>query len=202
MTRLPGNKNEKGNTIVEFVLVTALVLVPMLLGGMVVGFNLIRSIQANQINRDSGHMYARGVDFSTSSGAGNRAVLAYMAPRLATTSGTGVVILSEFQYVGPTTCKNCNNTGHAVFLQQLSVGNPSLLRSHFGTVPSGSMKQDGSGMVINPYTDPGVQADGILSVISLSDGDLVYLAETYFSSTDFDIAGFLTPSGVYARAIF
>ena len=58
-------KRQKGSMLVEFVLVMALVMVPLLLGTMVVGFNLIRSIQVNQINRDAGHMYARGVDFSS-----------------------------------------------------------------------------------------------------------------------------------------
>ena len=204
MTRLPRrrNRSRRGNTIIEFVLVTALVLLPLLMGGMVIGFNLIRAIQANQVNRDSGHMYARGVDFSTTTGAGNRDVLTYMAPRLAGSSGTGVVVLSEFQYVGPNTCKNCANTGHAVFLQQLTIGNSALMSSHFGTLPAGSMKQDGTGTVINPYTDPAVQADGILGVLPMTDGDLAYVSETYFSSTDFDIAGFLSPSGIYCRAIF
>jgi hypothetical protein len=202
MTRRPQRRNRGGNTIIEFVLVTSLVLIPLLMGGMVVGFNLIRAIQANQLNRDAGHMFARGVDFSTVSGAGNRAVLTYMAPRLSTSSGTGALILSGFQYVGPNTCNKCANLGHAVFLQQLTIGNASLLSSHFGTVPAGSMKQDGSGIVINPYTDTSVQADGILGALSMNDGDLAYVSETYYSSTDFDIAGFLSPSGVYCRAIF
>ena len=176
------------------------------MGSLVIGFNLIRAIQANQVNRDSGHMFARGVDFSTSTGAGNRAVLAYMAPRLAFTPPTGVVILSAIQYVGPNTCNQCPNEYHAVFLQQLTIGNPALLNSYFGTVPPGSMKPDGSGNVANPYTDTSVQADAIIGVLQMvlptDDGETAYVSETYFSSTDFDIPGFLPPSGVYCRAIF
>ena len=51
MTRQPRrpNRSRSGNTIIEFVLVTALVLLPLLMGGMVIGFNLIRAIQANQV---------------------------------------------------------------------------------------------------------------------------------------------------------
>jgi hypothetical protein len=208
MTRLSRKRNRSGTTIIEFVLVTALVLVPLLMGSLIIGFNLIRAIQANQVNRDSGHMFARGVDFSTTTGAGNRAVLTYMAPRLAFSPPTGVVILAAIQYVGPNTCDQCPNEYHAVFLQQLMIGNPALLNSYFGTVQAGSMKTDGTGTVKNPYTDTSVQADAILSVIpivdgvSMSDGEVAYVSETYFSSTDFDIAGYLAPSGVYCRAIF
>ena len=208
MTRLLKRRNRSGTTIIEFVLITALVLIPLLMGSLVVGFNLIRAIQANQINRDSGHMFARGVDFSTSTGAGNRAVLTYMAPRLAFSPPTGVVILSAIQYVGPNTCNQCPNEYHAVFLQQLMIGNSALLNSYFGTVAAGSMTNDGTGTVKNPYTDTSVQADAILNVIpivdgvSMGDGEIAYTSETYFSSTDFDIAGFLPPSGVYCRAIF
>jgi len=64
------------------------------------------------------------------------------------------------------------------------------------------MKQDATGTEINPYTDPAVQANAILGVLPMNDGDLAYVSETYFSSTDFDISGFLSPTGVYCRAIF
>lgn len=165
-------------------------------------FNLIRAIQANQMNRIPGTCTLVEWISRQITGAGKRDVLTYMAPRLAGSSGTGIVVLSEFQYVGPNTCKNCANTGNSVFLQQLTIGNSALMSSHFGAVPAGSMNQDGTGTVINPYTDPAVQANGILGVLPMTDGDLAYVSETYFSSTDFDIAGFLSPSGIYCRAIF
>lgn len=198
-------RKTKGTTIIEFVLTTALVLAPLLLGCMVIGFNLIRAIQANQVNRDAGHMFARGVDFSTSAGgAGNRAVLTYMAPRLAdaSTAGTGLVILSAIEFIGPDTCTNCANLNHAVFTRQLRIGNAALFQSSFGTVPSGSLLADGSGAVRNPLTDIAVRADRVLGVLTMNDGDVAYMSETYFSSTDFDLSGFLRNSGVYCRAIF
>jgi hypothetical protein len=209
--RPPLNKKRKrnGTTIIEFVLVTTLILVPLLLGTMVVGFNIIRNMQVHQVSRDAGHMFARGVDFSTTSGAGNRAILTYLAPRLADSSsaGTGVVIFSSIEYVGATTCNKCVNEGHAVFTRQLTIGNSALFFSKFGTVPTGSMATDGSGTVTNPFTDPAVLADGILAVLNvdgytMNDSQIAYVSETYFTSTDFDIKGFLKPSAVYARAIF
>jgi len=208
---------QNGTTIIEFVLVTALVLGPLLLGAMVVGFNIIRVIHVNQVNRDAGHMFARGVNFSTSNtGLGNRAVLTMLSPRLgnSSSSGTGMLVLSAIQYVGPNTCSNCANLNHAVFVRQLIIGNSSLSSSHFGTVPISSMATDaqgtvdGTGTVKSPYSDLAVRADAILAAIPpvdgiiMNDGDTAYVSETYFTSTDFDIKGFLTSSSLYARAIF
>lgn len=207
MFKHPLLKNkQKGTTIIEFVLVTALVLVPLLLGTMVVGFNIIRDIQAHQITRDAGHMFARGVDFSTANGAGNRAVLTYLSPRLAvsTPAGTGTLILASFEYIGKTTCTGCKNQYHAVFTRQIPIGNASLFASKFGTVPAASMAADGSGTVTNPLTDPAVIADGVLALLggSMNDGQIAYVSETYYTSVDFNIGSFLQPGAVYARAIF
>src|SRR5271157_576493 len=105
-------KGQKGSMIVEFVLVMALIMVPLLLGLMVVGFNLIRSIQVNQVNRDAGHMFARGVDFSSDpNGLIDRAILFQMAPQLQITTSSGLenMILSAIEYIGPNTCSSCAN---------------------------------------------------------------------------------------------
>ena len=57
-------KTQGGQEIIEFALV-ALLFVPLFLGSFVVGMNLIRSIQANQLCRDLTDMYIHGADFST-----------------------------------------------------------------------------------------------------------------------------------------
>src|ERR1039458_439111 len=198
-------ERQKGSLFVEFVLVVSLVMVPLLLGTMVVGFNLIRSIQVNQINRDAGHMFARGVDFSSdSNGLVDRSILFQMAPRLqvATSAGTGVLILSAIEYIGATTCSGCSNLNHAVFTQQIILGNAALFPSRFGTVSATSMIADGSGTVINPLTDTTVRADALLTLLSMTDNDVAYVSETFYSSTDLGIPGYMNASGVYARAIF
>ena len=59
------NSRRKGASTIEFVLVSSLFLVPLLLGLFSVGFGLIRNMQGVQLTRDVGHMWARGVDFST-----------------------------------------------------------------------------------------------------------------------------------------
>jgi hypothetical protein len=202
---------EKGTSILEFVLVAALVMVPLLLGTLVVGFNLVRLLQVNQLNRDAGHMFARGVDFSATTGAGNRAILVQLSPRLSNSSnqGTGAVILSSVEFIGPNTCTNCANLNHAVFTKQVVIGNSGLRSSVLGAVPTASFATDGSGNVKNPLNDTAVRADGIANLIpsldgnpSLDDGQMAFVAETCFTSADFDIQHFLTPSQVYSRGIF
>lgn len=198
-------KRQKGSLFVEFVLVVALVMVPLLLGTMVVGFNLIRSIQVNQVNRDAGHMYARGVDFSSdTNGLIDRSILFQMAPQLniTTSSGMEVLILSSIEYIGSTTCTSCANLNHAVFTNQIILGNSALRASDFGTVSASSMASDGTGNVTSPTTDTTVRADAILNILPMADGQIAYVSETYYNSTDLNLPGYMNASGVYARAIF
>lgn len=198
-------KTPRGGMLVEASLVLSFIIVPLLLGVSTYGFNIVRAIQANQINRDAGHMFARGVDFTGDvNGLVNRSILFKMAPALQTTtsSGTADLILSMVQYLNSaTTCPTpCNNLGHVVFVQQIALGNSALHASAFGTVPAGSMGTDGK--VTNRFTDTAVRADGVLNYLVMSDGDTTYISETYFSTADLAIPGFPSPVGTYARAFF
>lgn len=195
--------------LVEAALVISLVLVPLLLGVSVYGLNLVRILQANQINRDAGHMFARGLDLSgDANGLVNQAVLTQMAPVLQSTSGTGVLILSEVEYVGPQTCTGCANAGKTVFTRQIVIGNKTIHASIFGTVPAASMKTDGSGMVLNPLTDGNAVATNVSNYITLIDvsdvtngGYYGFISETYLSSA-LSIPGFPSPAIISARAFF
>jgi hypothetical protein len=203
--RRPGRGNPRGNVLVEAALVISLVFIPLALGIAVIGLNIIRVIQVNQINRDTGHMFARGVDFSGSTnGLVNQGIIFQMAPALKTTtsSGTAVLILSSVEYLDSTTsCPNpCNNLGHVVFLQQITLGNAALQASSFGTAPAASLNTDGT--VKNPTTDTNVRADGVLTYLTMSDGDVAYVSETFFSSADLARSAFFSPVGTYARAFF
>ena len=60
---MPHYKHRKrGSATVEFVLVGAFVLVPLVLGLMSVGFALSRSLQVVQMTRDVGRMQVRGME--------------------------------------------------------------------------------------------------------------------------------------------
>ena len=139
-------KKLRGVAIVEFSFVM-LVLVPLLLGTAVIGVNMVRSLQTIQLGRDAGHMYARGVDFST---IANQTILASIGGGvgLSTTPNTGsaVVILSSLTYDDKATCLSdglptdaggnpigCTNLGSWVFTQRLVIGNSTLRGSNFGS---------------------------------------------------------------------
>jgi len=131
---------ERGTALVEFVLCVGLLWLPLFLGATQFGFNLIQSLQVTEVCRDSGHMYAYGINFSQSS---NQYLLASFSPMLnidpTGVGGTSVVILSTVQYVTTAECtaggytSTCPNVGQLVFTNQQIVGNSSLHASLFGT---------------------------------------------------------------------
>lgn len=157
----------------EFALV-ALLLIPTFLGSFIVGMNLIRSIQTNQVCRDLTDMYIHGADFSTYA-------MQTMAQRLAqglnlqigssfagnsnsnaNNTGNGLVTVSQIMYVGSTTdpncvavgAGNCTNANSFVFAQQIVFGNGTLANSitqSLGT-PTGATLTN-SGIVLNNVTD-------------------------------------------------
>ena len=189
---------KRGSTIIEFVLTTSLIYVPLLLGTMVIGLNVIRAIQVNQVNRDAGHMFARGVDFMAPS---NRAMLLHLASGLNITDhgGDGVIILSTILHVGQDECPDgCANLGYDVITRRITIGNASIRQSRYGTPAN----IDANGNVLNYLNDASARANGFSSVMTLQGGDVAYVAESYFISPDFDIPGFMEDTGVAAHAVF
>jgi len=87
-------KRRSGVAIVEFSL-ALIVLVPLLLGTLVYGFRLIRSLQMEQIVRDLGHMFIRGVDFRPAN-PGPTLIAKTLAQGFdLSATGTSVVVLSR-----------------------------------------------------------------------------------------------------------
>jgi len=131
---------EHGGTLMEFVICVGLLWLPIFLGAVQFGLNLIQSIQVTQVCRDSGHMYAYGINFSQSS---NQYLLASFSPMLnidpTGAGGSSVVILSTVQYVTAAQCvaggytSTCPNYGLLVFTNQQIIGNSGLHASLFGT---------------------------------------------------------------------
>jgi hypothetical protein len=133
-----------GHEILEFAL-TAVLLVPLFMGGFVVGINLIRGIQASHVTRDLADMYIHGADFSDE---GIQAV----AQRLATgmnlqlgsgtnsagdnlgSTGRGIIWISKIMWVGGTSDPNCQgalpatctNANKFVFVERIRFGNGTL----------------------------------------------------------------------------
>jgi hypothetical protein len=193
-TLRPGNEMEKpsrrGSSLLEFVLAASFVFLPLLAGTATVGMSMVRSIEVVALNRDAGHMFAEGVDFSQQ---GNRNILLKIAGNLGITDsgGNGVIILSEIDGTGLNT---------AVCARQFVVGNAALRASSFVN-PNPSLI-DASGAVTN-LNDPSVNAAAFTaSVMPMNAGDVAYLAETYVSTAGYDWTGFLTGTGIYSKSIF
>jgi hypothetical protein len=164
---------QSGQEILEFGLV-AVLLVPMFIGTFVVGMNLVRSIQTNQVCRDLCSMYIHGGDFSTYP-------LQQEAQRLAQglnlqigasfsgnqqsnvgNAGNGLVTVTQIMWIGSTTSSNCIAVGAAnctnassfVYTQQIQFGNGTLTNSNTDSLGSPvAATMNSSGVVQNYVTD-------------------------------------------------
>jgi hypothetical protein len=147
-------RTQSGQEIMEFGL-SAVLLVPMLIGAFVVGMNLIRSIQCNQVARDLDSMYIHGGDFSTYPMQQEAAKLAqglnlqvgssFTGSEQSNTGngGNGLVTVSQIMWIGgPTSAScvavggsaNCTNQNSFVFTQQIQFGNGTLANANTVTV--------------------------------------------------------------------
>jgi len=219
---------------VEFALV-AVLLVPMLIGAFVVGMNLIRRIQCNQVCRGLDSVYIHGGDFSTyplqqeaqrlaqglnlqigGSFAGNQ-------QSNAANAGNGLVTVTQIMWIGSTTSANCvavtaakcTNANSFVYTQQIQFGNGTLANSStvtLGQCPAAIMNT--SGVVQDYVTNAQAQIAGSAqanlqslwqvgngTTTPLTDGQVVYIVETYFQSPDLSV-GSLSGNGVFARYFF
>jgi hypothetical protein len=194
------SRQRRGNAIVELGLL-AMPLVVMLMGTVVVGLNLGRSIQAGQINRDAGSMYVRGVDFSADF---NRNILIRLAQGLglSATGGKGIVIFSKVTWIPSATCvalslNPCNSNKH-VIVQRLTLGDTSLRTSALGT-PAPTLI-DGKGYLSNYMIN--TTAIATFPYMQLGVNEYAYVVESYFSSPDFDLPGFMEGTGVYNISVY
>jgi len=177
----------RGSTMLEFVLAGIFVLVPLTLGATTVGMTLARSIHVFEFNRNAGRLFSRGVDFSQPS---NRALLLRLANGLniADQGGDGVVILTGVL---------CTPTGQAVATRRYVIGNASLRSSSYAN----PTKIDENGTVDYEH-DGGANLNSLLTALPMSPGETAYLVETYYSSAEYDWAGFLQGKGIYTMGVF
>jgi hypothetical protein len=216
------SRRQRGNEIIEFGLY-AVFIVPLFLWVFVTGMNLLRMIQTNQICRDIGNLYIHGVDFTTypaeqiaqrlaqgyglNVGGGFSAGVTHMYNNDGN-SGTGWVVLSQIRFVGASSCVGVNpcNSNKYVYTQRIDFGNSSLqfngttVASAIGT-PTATI--NASGMVQNWLTDPAAVATNFGNFVQtpLTDGQVMYVAETFFGSPDLGISAY-PAGGVYSRTFF
>ena len=204
-----------GSAAVEFVLVAAFFLVPLVLGLMSMGFTLSRSLQVAQLTRDVGRMVVRGVDFSAQAnqdlitGSAARPDMPVLARGLGMagnggnatggTSGNGVLVMSNLTRVS-NTC-SCNNAGHIVLSRRVVVGNKTLFTSTFGTPSAGIVDTD-TGVVSDYTNDATARADNFSNVLNLASGELAYMVEARFNFPELAIPGILPNPGVSWVSVF
>ena len=211
-------KVRRGVAVMEFTL-SLLFLIPLLLGVLIFGFKLIRSLEMTQVTRDLGAMYLRGVDFRN---AGAQQTAQNLAQDYnLTATGTSVVILSRVKLITAADCtaanavpplvagSACVNQGKFVFTEQLIVGNPTAGSSGFGTPPV----QPATCTPLGPGTpcvktvtvkDQGrtTGAQTTSFVMVLKAGEFAYVAEMVNLTPELNIPGLSGGPQVYARAIF
>ena len=204
------SNRRKGNTVVEFALVSVF-LVPLLLGTVNVGLTLGRSIQVNQVCRDAGHMYVRQVDFSKPQ---NQNVIQRLGDNIglnvsSPSSSKGVVVLTRILYMGATDCAGaglsvgaCPNYRTPVITQRIVMGKSSLRASDFGTPSSNLITSNGDILPVNYATQSSCRASVIGNLLTMADGDTAYIAETYFEAPEWKFPGSYELTGTYSRAIY
>jgi hypothetical protein len=194
-------KRERGSALIEFCL-SSLLWLPLLLGTWLFGSTLIQAIQVAQLSRDSGHMFARGVDFTNPQ---NAALLGRLSTVLTTSPGTyaGAIVLSEIRLVNSTDCaaanmKVCPNDGKYVFIKLFMFGNTSYAQTRLGN-PGLNWLQNGNDIQPTSYlSDPALVATNFSTYLTFSPA---YASEVTLAAPSIGWAQFNNTES-YARTFF
>jgi hypothetical protein len=198
-------KKQKGTALIEFALSTLLIF-PLMVGVVIIGYNLGRSVHVMQVCRDVGSMFVRGVDFSATA---NQDLVVRLAQGMGMTrtGGNGVIFLSKVRYIPASACTGivgaCNSDKYVV-IQRLTIGNTAMSPAQNSRLgPAGAVTVDAYGNVANSLIDPNaVIAPVFTGIMTLAANEFAYVTEAYFLSLDLTDIGAGAGNGVYARAVF
>lgn len=200
----------------EFALVGVFFLTPLFYGTIALGINLGRSLQAIQLSRDVGHMYAQGINFAQS---GAQAIAKQLAPEMDfSSSGNAIIILSQVITVYQVDCdaaamtNSCGNKTNQVFINRLTIGNTGLMSSRYGTpsdmnsngdIPAATYLNSSSARVNSLFATE-LNNAGFTNAQSLpqDQGDVKWVVEVWFSTPSISPLNNIGSGGVYARSIF
>ena len=205
--RQTSKKRERGSASLEFCL-TSLIWLPLLLGLLLFGFAMIQALQVSQLSRDSGHMYAYGIDFTIPQ---NAALLGHLASALniQQSTGSGAILLSRVTLVTDSDCaaagvKACPNDGKYVFTSFYVFGNMTYAQTHLGS-PSSTYLQNGSSISVQQYlSDPSLVATNFsqyLTFVPNQPGQYAYVSEVTLNSQTIAWSAF-NNTLLYARTFF
>jgi hypothetical protein len=208
-------RRRKGSFLIEMALVSW-VLIYMLIGSFQMGMMLVRAIQAGGLCRNGNVLMIRGIDLSQSL---NQQLLLRTAPSLgintagawtASSTGAGVVILSQVYYVGPLECSSgvtnfdgttatCPNLNQYVIAMRINIGNTAQGSSVVGN-PSSSAGSNGFLTANQICTVTGnVAAASFSSIITLTSDQYTWVSEVYANSSAFNIFSILQAPTIYMR---
>jgi hypothetical protein len=206
---------EKGSALIEFTLCAGLFLVPLFLGLLFVGQNLLRGMQVTQVCRDAAHMFASGTDFTQTSYQ-NLAVNLAPGLGLSTTAAAshGVLIFSEIAYIDATCAGTysgsnppCTNYGYYVVVRRIVIGSTGMQASAFGTptpalitASTGSVSQ--AGYLNDASTRASAAGVSFAPPIVLPTTQDAYVAELYVTSPTATTWSTVGPPSISARFIF
>ena len=208
-------RRRKGSFLIEMALVSW-VLLYMLIGSFQMGLMLVRAIQAGGLCRNGNVLMIRGIDLSQTQ---NQQLLLRTAPALginqsgswlASSTGAGVIILSQVYYVGPLECSNgvanfdgttstCPNLGQYVIGMRLNIGNTAQGSSVVGN-PSDTPGSNGFLTASQICVDSGnVAAASFSSILTLTSDQYTWVSEVYANSSAYNIFPWMKAPTIYMR---
>jgi hypothetical protein len=231
-------RNERGNSVLEFAIVMAL-LVPMFAGMVTLSMALARDIQVSNVCRDAVVLLVRsvtdpnsGLDLSQTQNqriivaAANGLNMASDAQDDPSSTGGGVVILSQVILVGPQQCdvgivpnpsgvpntslpndgwspSNCPNFGQYVFAYRVVIGNGTRWSSTLGSPPSADIASNGTISAAYIASDTSNRASNIGpgGVMTLSAGSYALISEMYADVSFLNLFSIWHAPVLYARSI-
>jgi hypothetical protein len=218
VTDKPGQRGERGNSMVEFAIVLWFWSM-LFIGTMAVGLSLTRTLQVIQTARDLGHMYAKGADFSTAgytnllTGGGTPPSASLVQGMVLTGSGINTVIyFTQVRHVLTTDgdCSGCANAGYDVILNRVAFGNTGLFSSVLGNPDSTDL--DTHGNTKHPLTDSSDKSSQFVLIPAVGTftgmpaNAVAYVAEIYMTAPNLGIVGVstlgLANAANYSRVVF
>ena len=164
---------------IEFALVGTFIFLPMLGGLASVGIQMATGIQVANLNASAGQMFSSGIDFTQAANVTLLQNIATGSNLNFSSSGLGVVFLSELE--GTSNGISC--------IAQFTIGNPSQGSATYASLvaPTGV-----GGAVNSPFTT------------AMSNGQIAYVAETYYNVSQYAWAFAPTGTGnqIYVKAVF
>jgi hypothetical protein len=228
MPQMPKNRRkQRGASAIEFALLTV-VWLPLVLGVLAFGVNMIIGLQVIQVARDAAKLYALGTPFQDGN-TSNQQLLSRLSKELGgldtsgAHGGTGTLIFSAITYIGRNQCAAqgfadastppnptaaCTNYTHFVFQERFIVGNNTIRASNFGAPDTSLLNSNGQISTADQVTKTLARADSFTALPKPNEdgndgfqaGSTAYMVEGAFNGVDFP--GVVTGLKAYSFAIF